>query len=132
VGRCPFGKVGDRLWVREKWSRVEWPGEGTRIEYKADWGKSGGHLRWKPAIHMPRFASRITLEITGIGVERVQDITEAGALAEGVTKLYRGCTRYDGEARGTFQYLWDTLHPGSWNKNPLVWVLSFRRVEGGP
>ena len=126
VGRCPFGMIGDRLWVRERWRRVDWPGHKSAIEYKADWGREGGKLRWKPAIFMPRVASRITLKITDIRVERLQDISEKDALAEGVARLFRGITRYDGEAKDTFKWLWEKLHgQNSWEQNPLVWVISF-------
>ena len=127
---CPYGRPGDRLWVREAWSRESWP-SGVTTEYRASWGKAGDRLKWKPAIHMPREYSRIRLEITDVRVERLHEISEADALVEGMASMMRGCTRSADEARGWFQYLWNTLHPGigSWQDNPWVWVISLRRIE---
>jgi hypothetical protein len=127
---CPYGRLGDRLWVREAWSRESWP-SGVTTEYRASWGKAGDRLRWKEAIHMPRDLCRIVLEITDVRVERLHAITEADALAEGMASMMRGCTRSADEARGWFQYLWNSIHPGigSWRDNPWVWVLSIRRIE---
>jgi len=132
VGRCPYGVVGDRLWVREAWyPLVDEIGQVYPI-YRASWFKRADMPdKWKSPIHMPRAISRILLEITDVRVERLQAISEADARAEGMAALMRGCTRYDGEARDTFRYLWDTLHfgAGSWSSNPWVWAIGFRRVE---
>jgi hypothetical protein len=149
---CPYGTIGDRLWVRETWAELalySLDAEGVqeyRTVYRADGEADGLALvgdRWRPSIHMPRWASRITLEITGVRVERVADISEADAVAEGTP----GYTEYDyipGEAvmepiRGVsaqeeYRTLWDSINgkrPGcSWEANPWVWVLEFKRVEG--
>lgn len=136
---CPYGQPGDRLWVREAW-RVE--GKHTdsyspscieinrahfgRIDYEASitWNKSMyGKLR--PSIHMPRWASRITLEVTGVRVERLQDISEADARAEGISRA--DCP--DWHATTDYRALWESINgPGSWDANPWVWVVEFRRV----
>lgn len=89
--KCPFGGVGDRLWVREAWAQLETEDyQKGRIVYQSDeWvSESGRKFKWTSSTHMPRWASRITLEITNIRVERVQDISEEDAIAEGVEKLF--------------------------------------------
>lgn len=82
---------------------------------------------WRPSIHMPRWASRILLEITDVRVERLNSITESDAEAEGVTDTGFGDLLVDG-----FRYLWKSIYgDGSWQANPWVWVIEFKRVEGG-
>ena len=140
--RCPYGETGDRLWVREAWALFE---HSTGVVYRADAGDDGlvpyldngaGGLgggvcdyapdRWKPSIHMPRWASRITLEIKGVRVERLQDIGESDAEAEGFHR--EGCGG-EGSVR-TFARLWESLYgTDSWSVNPWVWVIEFERVE---
>jgi hypothetical protein len=166
--KCPYGQPGDRLWVRETW------GTGTRpdphdgwhdgLEYRADQigldehddlplhivseehDLTGYKKGWHPSIHMPRWASRITLEITQIRVERLQQISEADAVAEGVE-----CPRVGQKCNGQIQcgdtsrepqdcvcadgyivlykLLWERINGrGSWEKNPWVWVLGLKRV----
>lgn len=166
---CPYGTIGDRLWVRETWAELalySLDAEGVqeyRTVYRADGEADGLALvgdRWRPSIHMPRWASRITLEITGVRVERVADISEDDARAEGMLPNWvgdpaefdpdehgflpfdaddegnvPGCDCYDSfTARDCFARLWDSINgtrPGcSWESNPWVWVLEFRRVEG--
>jgi hypothetical protein len=85
-----------------------------------------------PGIHMPRWASRITLEVTGVRVERLQDISEADAIAEGCTsKLAEESPALD-DSRNEYRALWESINgPGSWDANPWVWVVEFKRVEGG-
>ena len=97
--------------------------------YAAEWQERPKH-RWKPSIHMPRSASRITLEVTGVRVERLQNISEADAIAEGVkNSLHLPGGRF---ARENFAHLWWTINgDGSWEANPWVWVVEFKRVEGG-
>jgi len=138
VTKCPYGVVGDCIWVRETWARIHdgilhkldpepdirTPhGNGWSTVYRADgepyhWSDYG--VPWRPSIHMPRWASRITLEIVSIRVERLQDIREEGASAEGV----------DWGTRRVFAFrdLWDSIY-GNWDANPWVWVVEFRRVE---
>lgn len=127
--RCPYGVPGDRLWVRETWQRVV-PlliDPTTKYEYLAT-VRDGCHpARWKPSIHMPRVASRITLEVVRVRVERVQQITEADAIAE-------GCGRAECGALAVLEYcrLWNEINgPGAWAENPWVWVVEFKRIGGG-
>lgn len=117
---CPYGKTGDRLWVRETWCPDVEP---YTFRYKADGGEP--LERWRPSIHMPRWASRITLEVVSVRVERLQDISEEDALAEGITLVERGTSPVD-----QFNKLWESINgPGSWEANPWVWVVSFKRIE---
>ena len=147
---CPYGVPGDRLWVRETWrtdARLDdkAPNEfsGWPVKYEADsavlnhgafFGQTDGKTR--TSIHMPRWASRITLEITGVRVELLQDISEADAVAEGC-KPIRPELVQDGlivrpgrSAVEEFRLVWEQIHGGgSWEKNPFVWVVTFRRID---
>ena len=147
---CPHGSVGDRIWVRETWAPVA-RGEAAedirdcRIEYRADTGASrpGGWdaaphdaeaLRWRPSIHMPRWASRITLEITDVRVERLTSISEDDARSEGVAGVAPRCAAMAAVSfRGAFALLWDSINGKrngcAWADDPWVWAISFRRVE---
>lgn len=130
-GLCPYGVPGDRLWVREAFSgHHDWEGqppsdwrgvENDPIWYWADGNpQRGDWTKPKPSIHMPRRFSRITLEVTGVRVERLQDISEADAKAE-------GCVLQP--ARHCYEVLWEQINgPGSWAANPWVWAVEFRRV----
>lgn len=137
-GRCPYGAPGDRLWVREAWARDD---EDGALMFRADiginadadaWeqGRIDGvpRYRWRPSIHMPRAASRITLEITGVRVERLQDISESDAVAEGVyDSLHIPGGRFANE---NYAHLWDTINgDGSWDANQWVWVVEFHRMD---
>lgn len=153
---CPYGQPGDRLWVRETWRAFfddEVPPERPRgprhtlgqpsrpdrksfVFYKAD-GPGPVHpdgfpACWHSAIYMPRKYSRITLEITGVRVERLQDISNEDARAEGVLPAYADqCVAlgHQYEARPLYRELWQHINgPGSWDANPWVWVLEFKRV----
>jgi len=151
--RCPYGQPGDLLWVRETWAIIwterepHWEeGETARdvphvIEYRADtgarypggWpddaGDDPGCPRWRPSIHMPRWASRITLEVVGVRVERLMLISDADVLAEGIT---REETRQYGWPWRPFQLLWDSMYGATgyaWGHNPWVWVVEFRKLE---
>lgn len=137
AGACPFGRPGDRLWVREQFACVRTQ-EMRYVEYKADRSLSdfdgydspaGG--RWRPSIHMPRWASRITLEITDVRVERLQDISEEDAKAEGVSMPDGTPTPPDfWSYRREFRLVWEQIHGGgSWDANPFVWVVTFRRID---
>lgn len=133
-GPCPYGQPGDRLWVREAWNQsgMGWrsPGYGLgRMHYRADpdhgwqdyWGK------WRSPIHMPRWASRLTLEITGVRVERLQEISNADCWAEGMSDATNPQQKLN---RRWFSELWESINgPGSWHSNPWVWVINFKRVE---
>lgn len=133
VKTCPYGQPGDRLWVRETWAaQHEFDGHsprfvkvGARFHYRAsEQGPSG--LLWRPSIHMPRWASRLTLEITAVRVERVQDIGDEDAEREGL----QWCNA--ASPRDKFQCLWDSLNAKrgyGWATNPRVRVISFKKVS---
>jgi len=153
----PYGQPGDRLWVRETCLAEELPDGLDGVRYLADEAflaiesTPEGADRWLalryygkrpspvapvktvPAIHMPRWASRITLEVTGVRVERLQDISEADALAEG---SFSWAGEHDTpvrdllEARLVYRQLWESINgPGSWDANPWVWAAEFKRVK---
>lgn len=128
---------GDRLWVRETWAAYHHIA-GGKVLYDAD-GKDyldSDHLtvphefiKWRPSIHMPRAASRITLEVTDVRVEWLQDISVADALAEGVLPAKEWRHPSDG-AIPAFADLWEkTYGPGAWEANPWVWVFCFKVLE---
>ena len=131
----PYGQTGDRLWVRETFGHFERNQHfkpGCNVYYRAD-GNCLELEPWRPSIHMPRWASRITLEITSVRVERLQDISEADAQAEGVTDDGSLVTDLDGKDRGgtiaAYATLWEVINGvGSWDDNPWVWVVSFKRA----
>jgi hypothetical protein len=142
---CPYGQPGDQLWVRETWAHHVQAQSAERDEdgpfvYAAD-GPQALQARlaskWTPGIHMFRWASRITLEITAVCVERLQDISEADAQAEGVEYSERFGGYCIGEAqhfnshdpRESYWSLWEAINgPGSVEANPWAWCLSFKRV----
>lgn len=124
----PRWDVGARLWVKEAYHSYNDPdapqrddGKDNNICYKADWGKPNPLLfRWTPSIFMPRWASRILLEIVKVRVERIQEITLQDMWAEGM------------DTPTQFELLWDSLNAKrgyGWSKNPWVWVLEFRKVK---
>lgn len=134
--RCPYGKAGDRLWVRETFATSQDnPGMSEPgVVYRAtdpDWSEMEG-FKWKPSIFMPRAASRITLEITDITVERLNDITGKDARAEGCPDNYKPEAEkasIDFMSCGWFANLWESINgAGSWDLNPWVWVVNFRKV----
>ena len=130
----PYGQSGDRLWVRETFAIH--PEDGSKI-YRADrggdyQGAAQGDFKWKPSIFMPRWASRLTLEIVRVRVERLQDISEEDAKAEGVDAC-RWCEMKDGSPcyTETYKELWTQINGcDSWDKNPWVFVIGFKRVIG--
>ncbi|TFW40119.1 hypothetical protein E4195_01260 [Pseudomonas putida] len=145
LGACPFGEPGDRLWVREAWAAdAQLDGiaprdlsQGEPIMYPADGSvrQTGCAMisqgRGRPSIHMPRWASRILLEITAVRVERLQDISEDQAEAEGV-----GFLRHVPDADETltaaqlFECLWSSINGDeSWTSNPWVWVVEFKAID---
>lgn len=135
-GACPYGQPGDRLWVRETFA-IYGDHKQYVIHYRANHPQHVGQkgMGYKPSIHMPRWASRILLEITGVRVERLQDITPDQAIAEGVdgeicrqhleTSPVRHQCR-EAEILG-FAGLWNSTG-GNWDDNPWVWVVEFKRV----
>lgn len=140
---CPYGQPGDLLWVRETFTIYQGYSDSVPL-YKT--GEHDDLLKWSPSIHMPRWASRLTLKITNVRVERVQDISEEDAKAEGVYS-WNGNT---GDVRtgahkiwGTkevsaldpvaaFELLWDSINTKrgySWESNPWVWVIEFEVIK---
>lgn len=152
AARCPYGQPGDRLWVRETWQHSNHPigpyDQDCMVFYRADFmsdvhgpdgekSPEGRYRSWRPSIHMPRAASRILLEVTDVRVERLQNISEADARAEGA----RECDPASGREvllagpsqRGSFvlhyRDIWNQINgPGSWDANPWVWAISFSRL----
>ncbi|HEO8956303.1 hypothetical protein [Enterobacter hormaechei] len=129
---CPYGTVGDRIWVRETFSPVpdhEEPAGCSALLYAAD--GNGPYGKWVPSIHMPRWASRLTLEITGVRVERLRDLSEDDAKSEGITPPSGGVLP-GWEYRINFRDLWVSIYGSdNWEANPWVWVIEFKRIEGG-
>ncbi|EMF5052079.1 hypothetical protein RGO66_000519 [Serratia marcescens] len=125
---CPFGRVGDRLWVRETFGDC-----GNRLVYRADTedGAASQVKRWVPSIHMPREACRILLEITAVRVERLNDISEEDARAEGCCYgRGGGVPDFAVTPADHFPTLWASIYgEESWRATPWVWVIEFRRVE---
>jgi hypothetical protein len=158
--KCPYGNVGDQLWVRETWQLGTGDGNrmGINVQVKTEpWcievpvehreaavvmaKKIGYGGKWRPSIHMPKWASRITLELTDVRVERLQAISESDAEAEGVQRRFEidvGTFIHGSMAaiekastyRIGFKHLWDQINgAGSWASNPFCWALSFRRIR---
>ena len=162
---CPYGQPGDRLWVRETWRAVELDNGNDGILYKADnhfksiensqaaadlWCDAYADRKygnkWRPSIFMPRWASRILLEVTDVRVERVQEISDEDARKEGVQDICH-CGDYieshgyhsghsptpmDGYAANEFSILWDSINAKRgypWESNPWVWVVGFKMVK---
>ncbi|MBG4417404.1 hypothetical protein I5F55_03625 [Pseudomonas aeruginosa] len=139
---CPYGEPGDRLWVRETWGlqvRSYGGGAGEFIVYRATnpdaiyCRSSEGReypVKWKPSIHMRRHSSRILLEITAVRVERLQDISEEQARAEGYPAERECETGGSGlDAWLWFRSLWGEINgPEAFTANPWVWVIEFKRV----
>lgn len=168
----PYGQPGDRLWVREthclvpafrnaagdRWS--VWSGLPVTLHPTKDEaayyreGFDRTHpARWRPSIHMPRWASRITLEVTSVRAQRLHDISEADAIAEGLKSVSKDGSLYkwgipdadglpgtddhgwpwrewEADPRRAYARLWERINgAGSWDANPWVWVVGFRRVE---
>lgn len=141
---CPFGEVGDRIWVRETFRvhsratdvatlvyrasvRNSWTEQTHRVPV-AVCNKPATPEKWTPSIHMPRWASRITLEITDVRVERLNSISDSDASKEGccITDMESGDCLSD-----VFARLWTSIYgDDSWQANPWVWVIEFKRVEG--
>lgn len=148
---CPFGAVGDRIWVRETWADAGASAPDLKL-YRANYPEHvpsiyenvppAKEIRWTPSIHMPRTASRILLEITDVRVERLNAISEEDATAEGIPPAGSLLPDYPGTfltpkgyfatAKVAFQRLWESIYgEEGWLANPWVWVIEFKRVEGG-
>lgn len=135
--KCPYGAAGTRLWVRETWGLWDTqPSDGperARVFYRATDGDRHElrHQLWRPSIFMPRWASRLTLEVVGVHIERLQEITEEGALAEGVESITLEDVPRPAawSCRHDFSRLWDAINGkrAPWEENPFVWVVDFRR-----
>lgn len=142
VNACPYGIPGDdSLWVRETWNVApiaihyqadnnfkSFPSEPRLLDYESTPG-------WRPSIFMPRWASRLTLAVTGVRVERVQDISEVDIQAEGTPEPFLPPNGWNDHIkwRSSFRTLWDEINgkrPGcGWSDNPWVWVVSFKRKD---
>lgn len=131
---CPYGTIGDRLWVRETW--FQWFEEtiyrATETEENITWLEKHKtpSKQWRPSIFMPRWASRITLEITGVRVERVQDIHPVDCVNEGASMpdIYLSLDTHIHR----FQELWNSINAKrgyGWDTNPWVWVIEFKRIK---
>jgi hypothetical protein len=133
IKHCPYGQAGDRLWVRETFALEPKSAVGDKVLYRADAEQKS--WAWKPSIFMPRWASRITLEVIGVKVERVKDISIEDSKAEGVMPDYaHQCADlgHPHDSRSLFHRLWDSINAKrgyGWDKNPWVWVISFKRVK---
>ena len=146
-GTSPYGAPGDRLYVREAHAIVpatayaQSPGVDYRRSpdgyewavYREGWTRCRPG-RWRPSIHMPRWASRILLEVTEVRVERVQEISEEDAQAEGIPERspVPGPGAQVGYARAAFRELWDSINADrghGWDANPWVWVVTFHRIQ---
>ncbi len=155
----PYGQHSDRLWVRETFAivprtayacsegvqqtlRPDDPYEHDAAIYREGWTRSKGGFSWRSSIHMPRWASRIMLQVTGVRVERLQDISEADAIAEGCTKNHNGYywggphavsgLKQMATADSAYRDLWESINgDGSWDANPWVWVVEFKKIAGG-
>ncbi|HHT0500848.1 TPA: hypothetical protein ACTW6W_001775 [Raoultella ornithinolytica] len=172
---CPFGAVGDRIWVRETWAIlgnedgccIDWEEKLCKADERsaariyrasceqrpgnyglwsipddADWKPHTKDYQyegaWRPSIHMPRWASRILLEITDVRVERLNSISQSDAIAEGAPPSHRSIDAvsqqfgYPDFSRSWFGQTWGHIYGDeSWQANPWVWVIEFKRVEGG-
>lgn len=141
---CPLGQPGDHLWVRETFALGADFGESdVGYFYRATdpgWDDNDTGARWRPSLHMPRAASRINLLITGVRVERLNDISEEDARAEGITDggcincgecEPCGCEHPAPDATEMFAHLWQSIYgDANWFSNPWVWVIEFERVGG--
>lgn len=157
---CPYGQPGDRLWVRETWALEDCGEDGKRVVWQADmaaaWLMPGNVLgeiyylpsdhnpgRWRPSIHMPRWASRLTLEVTDVRVQRLQEISEEDAQEEGITQAPLGSWGVPDITAGwvhpveAFRHLWEAINGErkgcAWEDNPWLWCISFKvaKASGG-
>jgi hypothetical protein len=146
---CPYGTIGDRLYVKEAWATTkgldhvkprdlsagfacEYKNRGTSLSGVENLQARG---KWRPSLFMPRLAARLWLELTEVRVERLQDISYEDCLAEGIEvsdllTRYEPREKYAPLAINLFRHLWESINgPGSWAMNPWVWVLGYRKVR---
>jgi len=141
IFNCPFGAVGDRIWVRETWAEAGASAPDLKL-YRANYPEHvpthyenvppADEIRWTPSIHMPRWASRLTLEITGVRVERLASVSDEEAGKEGYPA---NPAPYGGTMDKWlwFRGLWDSIYPDqSFKHNPWVWVIEFKVVPHVP
>ncbi|HDZ9226535.1 TPA: hypothetical protein RUZ17_002988 [Vibrio cholerae] len=143
AGLCPFGNFGDLIYVRETFrlfnhsdecgcsDYCSCPPSGTPVYFATCGGDS--ESKWKPSIHMPRAASRLTLKVTDVRIERVQDITEEQAIKEGINKhhqlpVFKSPIGYHTSPVYAFEELWNSIY-GNWEENPYVWVIEFEVIH---
>lgn len=148
--KCPYGKAGDILWVRETWGKYVVPdcvgGVIIRYLYKVDYPDGRPGMIWKPSIHMPKEACRLKLKILSIRVERLHDITEEDAIKEGIEEHWVDLTtptmirrnylkgpdptfEMDVSAKKSFETLWASINgQESWDSNPWVWRIEFKKL----
>lgn len=143
AGLCPFGNFGDLIYVRETFrlfnhsdecgcsDYCSCPPSGTPVYFATCGGDS--ESKWKPSIHMPRTASRLTLKVTDVRIERVQDITEEQAIKEGINKHHqlpalKSPIGYHTSPVYAFEELWNSIY-GNWEENPYVWVIEFEVIH---
>ncbi|EEJ0059556.1 hypothetical protein YG08_002226 [Salmonella enterica subsp. enterica] len=151
---CPFGEVGDRIWLRETFRvhsratdvatlvyrasvRNSWTEQTHRVPV-AVCNKPATPEKWTPSIHMPRWASRLLLEITNVRVERLNNISYDDAISEGIKQEWTcidpglGLYAHENDVQDDYETLWKSIYgEESWDANPWVWVIEFKRVEGG-
>ena len=145
---CPYGQIGDQFWVRESWYQKGTVGRSypDDDEYQFFGHKQAAYVadgdapkdwtvRKRPSIHMPRWASRLQLEITNIRIERLNDISSEDAKAEGFDYSTHPSAIEMGYAIGAktnFRFTWEQIYgQNEWNKNPWVWVIEFKVIQGG-
>lgn len=145
--KCPYGTIGTILWVRESFQEIGYTSDtDTEFFYKSDFLYNDDTpidpgFKWQPSIHMPKKACRLFLQITNIGIERLQDITEKQAVAEGVNKWFLALEKEDlyqdyldvsnhhNNALDSFKSLWQSINGlDSWANNPYVWVVEFKKI----
>lgn len=134
--RCPYGAPGDRLWVKEAWTRwcsVEGCDKRGHIAYRADASAEVERMTsWRSPMSMPRWASRLTLEVVEVRVQRVQDLTVADAEAEGIDPAPHAMKPSGLDMIDAYRTAWDALNAKrgfAWASNPWVWAVTFKRVE---
>ncbi len=138
--RCPYGEPGDRLWIKEGFAVAYTDGDDRPLAEPPVIYRLGaldpvpdGYTAWRSPLFMPRWASRLTLEVVAVRVERVQDISDDDVRAEGYTRMTHGGVYIARGDRAAFREAWDGLNAKRgypWSSNPWCWAITFRRAEG--